>query len=109
MLFYLSVLSAYLKKKKTGLPKLAGGYDLIFKNTDMRKRTRLSFFPVVFEMVVFFCCSDYFVHCLALVLDLAVALTRPTRLSFFFFFFPGEKKKTSDRCREPLGGGETVQ
>lgn len=107
MLFYLSVLSAYLKKnKKTGLPKPAGGYDLIFKNTDMRKRTRLSFF-VVFEMVVLFCCSDCFVHCLALVLDLAVALTRPILLIFFLYFFRG--KKTSDRCREPLGGGETVQ
>lgn len=46
MLSYLSVLSAYLKKKqkKTGLPKTAGGYELLFKNTDHAKQDETFFF-----------------------------------------------------------------
>lgn len=78
MLSYLSVRSAYLKKKKKELAcqKRAGGYDLIFKNTETRETGR-DFFCFVFETVVFICvlyffflfcfCSVHFVHCLSLV------------------------------------------
>lgn len=44
MLSYLSVLSAYLKKQ-LACQKRAGGYDLIFKNTETRETGR-----------DFFCC-----------------------------------------------------
>lgn len=58
MLSYLSVLSAYLKKntkKQLACQKRAGGYDLIFKNTEIRETGRDFFFVLFFETVVFIC------------------------------------------------------
>lgn len=57
MLSYLSVLSAYLKKQ-LACQKRAGGYDLIFKNTEIRETGQDYFFFVLFlkrlSLFVFF-------------------------------------------------------
>lgn len=70
MLSYLSVLSAYLKKKKKKLAcqKRAGGYDLIFKNTEIQETGR-DFFLLFFKRLSLFVSFRYvyFVHCLSLV------------------------------------------
>lgn len=58
MLSYLSVLSAYLKKQ-LACQKRAGGYDLIFKNTEIQETGR-DFFCFVFETVVFICVFFFF-------------------------------------------------
>lgn len=88
------------KKKKTGLPKTAGGYDLIFQNTDMRNRTRLSFFVVVFETVVLFLLFQLLCPLFIIAFGLGGRSLSTDQDAFFFFFFNYLKKRKGKKNRK---------